>query len=87
MQVRFLPRAPVYATIPYMIEGIEIKQIAYIIFTFAILAYWTGAFVLLYHLIRFGVGNQPKKIAIIFFIGSLVLSLITTLFLAQIMIS
>ncbi len=69
-----------------MIEGVEIKQIAYILFTFVILVYWTGAFVILYHLIRFGVGNQPKKIAIIFFVGSLILSLITTLFLAQIML-
>ncbi|MBU3668769.1 MAG: hypothetical protein FGM57_02245 [Candidatus Taylorbacteria bacterium] len=67
-----------------MIEGVHIQQIAYIIFTFVILAYWTGAFVLLYHLIRFGVGMQPKKIAIIFFAGSLALSLIATLFFAQI---
>lgn len=70
-----------------MIEGLEIKQVAYIAFTFVALAYWTGAFVILYHLIRFGVGNQPKKIALIFFVGSIILTLVTTLFFAQAVLS
>ncbi len=52
-------------------------------FIFGMLIYWTGAFFILYHLIRFGVGNQPKKIALLFLAGSLVLSIITTLFLYQ----
>ena len=45
--------------------------------------YWTMAFTILYHLIRFGVGTLPKKIAIVFLAGSLVLSVVTVLFFAQ----
>lgn len=40
------------------------------------LIYWIGAFLVLYHLIRFGVGNQPKAVAFIFFAGSIILVLI-----------
>jgi len=54
------------------------------IFTFVILIYWTMAFLVLYHLIRFGVSGQPKQIAVIFLGGSLVLTIITTLLYAQV---
>lgn len=53
------------------------------VFTLAMLIYWTGVFFILYHLIRFGVSGQPKKLAIIFLGGSILLSLITTLFYVQ----
>jgi hypothetical protein len=35
--------------------------------------YWVDAFILLYHLTRFGVGTQPKRFAAVFFVGSVVL--------------
>ncbi len=54
-----------------------------VIFTFGMLVFWVGVFFILYHLIRFGVSTQPKKIAIVFIIGSVMLSLITTLFFIQ----
>lgn len=55
-------------------------------FTFGMLVYWTGAFFILYHLVRFGISGQPKKIAMLFLIGSLFFSLVTTLFFAKIML-
>lgn len=36
--------------------------------------YWIFAFIILYHLTRFGVGTQPKKFAAIFLGGSLIFS-------------
>lgn len=38
------------------------------------LAYWGVAFIILYHLVRFGIGVQPKKLAAIFLFGSIILS-------------
>jgi hypothetical protein len=55
-------------------------------FAFGMLIYWSGSFFILYHLMRFGISGQPKKIAIIFLSGSLFLSLVTTLFFAKIII-
>lgn len=46
--------------------------------------YWTLMFTVLYHLIRFGVGTLPKKIAIVFLAGGIVLSMVTILFFAEI---
>ena len=54
------------------------------IFAFFMLFYWVGAFFILYHLIRFGVGSSPKKMAVIFLAGSLFLCLITILLFGQI---
>ena len=39
--------------------------------------FWIGVFILLYHLLRFGIGLQPKKIALVFFLGSVVVFTIT----------
>lgn len=39
-----------------------------------LLTYWLIAFVILYHLSRFGIGTQPKKFAAAFMFGSVVLS-------------
>jgi hypothetical protein len=69
-----------------MSELSNIKTTASLIYTFVMLVYWTGAFVILYHLIRFGVGDHPKKVAIVFLAGSLFLSIITTLFFAGVLI-
>lgn len=46
--------------------------------------YWSMVFTVLYHLIRFGIGTLPKKIAIVFLAGSIMFSMITLLFFAQI---
>jgi len=35
-----------------------------------LIVYWIHTFVILYHLIRFGVGTRPKQVALAFFIGS-----------------
>ncbi|MEI8061812.1 MAG: hypothetical protein WCG97_00750 [bacterium] len=45
--------------------------------------YWSFVFIVIYHLIRFGVGTLPKKIAVIFLAGGIMLSMITILFFAQ----
>lgn len=36
-----------------------------------LVTYWTTNFIIFYHLVRFGVGTQPKKIAFFFLIGSI----------------
>ncbi|PJA32734.1 MAG: hypothetical protein CO185_01940 [Candidatus Zambryskibacteria bacterium CG_4_9_14_3_um_filter_42_15] len=41
--------------------------------------YWVIAFIIVYHLNRFGIGVQPKKFAAIFLFGSLVLASISTI--------
>lgn len=37
------------------------------------IAYWIAVFVILYHLTRFGVGVQPKRLAAGFLLGALAL--------------
>ena len=37
------------------------------------LIYWVPSFFIIYHLTRFGIGTRPKLIALIFFIGSIIL--------------
>lgn len=36
-------------------------------------AYWIAVFTILYHLTRFGVGTQPKRLAAGFLVGALIL--------------
>lgn len=36
-----------------------------------LLVYWVTVFIVFYHLIRFGVGTQPKKIALLFLLGAI----------------
>ncbi len=38
-----------------------------------LLVYWVSTFITFYHLIRFGIGTQPKEIAFIFLLGSVAL--------------
>ena len=40
----------------------------------AFIIYWGFTFIIIYHLIRFGIGVQPKRFAAIFFLGSVILS-------------
>lgn len=42
-----------------------------ILFTLASLVYWGVTFVTLYHLVRFGIGTEPKQFAAVFLIGSI----------------
>jgi len=37
------------------------------------LVYWGVAFIILYHLTRFGIGVQPKRFAAVFLFGSIIL--------------
>ncbi len=62
----------------------DVKTYATFIYAFLMLLYWCGTFIIMYHLIRFGIGKQPKRIAVVFLSGSLILSIITTLFFAQV---
>ena len=56
------------------------SNIPLIVWLVATVAYWIGAFIILYHLIRFGIGNQPKVIAFVFFVGSFILFLFSLYF-------
>lgn len=46
-----------------------IEQFVNLAVVIAFLIFWTTAFIILYHLTRFGVGVMPKKLAAIFLIG------------------
>jgi ABC-type multidrug transport system permease subunit len=50
----------------------------------AMAIYWLGVFFILYHLIRFGVSTTPRKLAVVFLGGALVLSLLATILFTQI---
>lgn len=51
------------------------------------LVYWVQAFFILYHLVRFGIGAQPKIVALLFFMGSIVLFMATTFAYSQVDLS
>jgi len=44
-----------------------------VVFFVILVLYLWYAFSIIYHLIRFGIGTKPKTLALIFFIGSIVL--------------
>ena len=50
-----------------------IPDISFIIFFILLAIYLWYTFAITYHLIRFGIGTQPKKISLIFLIGSFIL--------------
>ena len=50
---------------------IPVESIVNVLVGAAFLGFWLGAFIILYHLARFGVGVLPKKLAIIFLVGAL----------------
>lgn len=60
---------------------------AAVVFFVFIIFYWVYAFVILYHLTRFGVGVQPKKFALFFLIGSALLFFVSVLIFATIDVS
>jgi len=47
-----------------------------IVLAIALAIFWILAFILLYHLVRFGVGRGPKVAALVFFFGSLILMIV-----------
>lgn len=51
---------------------------------FLLIIYWIGGFIILYHLIRFGVGTRPKIASFVFFIGSILLIVIAIALYARI---
>ena len=62
----------------------QYKEILEVGLLIGIAVYWSMAFTIIYHLIRFGVGTLPKRIALVFLGGCIVLSMTTILFFAQI---
>ena len=61
----------IYTSLTLMFSlAIIFNTLAIVVF----LVYWGVAFIILYHLTRFGIGVQPKKFAAIFLFGSVVLS-------------
>jgi len=48
-------------------------QLLILVAVVLLIVFWIHAFVILYHLIRFGVGPIPKQVSLIFFIGSFIL--------------
>jgi hypothetical protein len=61
-----------------------ISQAVSIITILFLFGYWTGIFILLYHLIRFGIGVQPRRIAFAMIIGSMLLTIMTVMLLIAI---
>ena len=57
-----------------MISPLPLEIIFNTLAAVVFLIYWGAAFIILYHLTRFGIGVQPKKFAAIFLFGSVVLS-------------
>jgi hypothetical protein len=51
----------------------NLNIISWGIFLTVLVVYLWYTFAIVYHLIRFGVGTNPKKIALIFFLGSFIL--------------
>ena len=49
--------------------GIALNAIMFALY----ILFWGAVFVILYHLTRFGVGTQPKRFALVFFLGAAVL--------------
>ena len=56
-----------------MVSVITFETAVNIILAFLALIYWGAVFTILYHLTRFGIGTQPKRLAAIFLFGTVVL--------------
>lgn len=44
---------------------------------FGFFVYWGLVFIIIYHLTRFGIGTLPKKVAVLFFFGTMLLSFLS----------
>jgi hypothetical protein len=49
-----------------------------------IISFWTFVFIIFYHLVRFGIGTQPKILSAVFIFGSFALFFMTVLFFSNI---
>ncbi len=49
-----------------------------------LIGYWTGIFLLSYHLIRFGIGTYPRRVAFIMILGSVFLTILSIMLLVAI---
>jgi len=56
------------------------KILSNILFVIILSIYLWYTFAIVYHLIRFGVGTKPKRMALIFFVGSFILFSATVIF-------
>lgn len=54
----------------------NMAYISFIIFAIILVFYLWHAFSVVYHFIRFGIGNQPKNLALIFLAGSIILFIV-----------
>ncbi len=67
-----------------LINTISSPSVLFFIFIATIfLVYWIMTFTIFYHLVRFSVGTLARKIAIVFFLGSVILFSINFLFIAS----
>jgi len=66
-----------------MANFVSVKLIFATIVLLAVFLYWVFNFVTLYHLARFGIGTQPKKMAAVFLLGSITLFSISVLLFAS----
>jgi hypothetical protein len=44
-----------------------------LVFVGFLLAYWVLAYILIYHMTRFGIGTLPKRVSAVFLLGSFLL--------------
>lgn len=58
-----------------------LSQSISIITVLFLFGYWTGIFLLSYHLIRFGIGTHPRRIAFGMIIGSVLLTIMSIMLL------
>lgn len=52
---------------------IPTETILGLVVTALFIGFWITSFTILYHLIRFGIGVLPKKLAVLFLIGAITL--------------
>ncbi len=58
---------------------LNIPQFINIIVVLFLLGFWTAIFLLIYHLIRFGLGTHPRRIAFVMLIGSIILTILAVM--------
>ncbi len=46
------------------------QNLFYVLLVLVFIAYWVFSFTVFYHLIRFGIGTLPKKLATLYLLGS-----------------
>lgn len=67
-----------------MTTFLPLEMIVNILVVFLSLLYWGVVFITLYHLNRFGIGVQPKRLSLIFLFGSVILFSATIILYTQV---